>query len=69
LFVPALAVDRLGNRLGRGKGYFDRALLDLEGVVVYAVVFENEVLEHVPTEAHDKRVDGVVTEVRILKIN
>ena len=69
LFVPALAVDRLGNRLGRGKGYFDKELADLSGVVVYAVVFDNEVLDHVPTEAHDKRVDGVVTQKQILKIN
>ena len=69
LFVPALAVDRSGNRLGRGKGYFDKELADFSGVVVYAVVFDNEVLDHVPTEAHDMRVDGVVTQEQILKIN
>jgi len=69
LFIPALAVDRLGNRLGRGKGYFDKELALLGGVVVYAVVFDNEVLDHVPTEDHDKRVDGVVTQEQILKIN
>ncbi len=69
LFVPALAVDRMGNRLGRGKGYFDRELDDLAGVVVYAVVFDSEVLESVPTEVHDRRVDGVVTQEQILKIN
>jgi 5-formyltetrahydrofolate cyclo-ligase len=69
LFAPALAVDRLGNRLGRGKGYFDKELADLNGVVVYAVVFENEVLDYVPIEAHDIRVDGVVTQEQILKIN
>ena len=69
LFVPALAVDRLGNRLGRGKGYFDKELALLNGVVVYAVVFDNEVLDTVPTEDHDKRVDGVVTQEQILKIN
>jgi 5-formyltetrahydrofolate cyclo-ligase len=69
LFVPALAVDRSGNRLGRGKGYFDKELASLEGVAVYAVVFEHEVLEQVPTEAHDKRVHGVVTQEQSLKIN
>jgi 5-formyltetrahydrofolate cyclo-ligase len=69
LFVPALAVDRSGNRLGRGKGYFDKELASLDGVVIYAVVFEHEVLEQVPTEAHDKRVHGVVTQEQILKIN
>ena len=69
LFVPALAVDRKGNRLGRGKGYFDRELSALEGVPVFAVVFDSEILEHVPTEDHDRRVDGVVTQEQILKIN
>ncbi len=69
LFVPALAVDRKGNRLGRGKGYFDRELATLQGVSVYAVVFDQEILEQVPTEDHDRRVDGVVTQEQILKIN
>jgi 5-formyltetrahydrofolate cyclo-ligase len=69
LFVPALAVDELGNRLGRGKGYFDREISSLTDVLVYAVVFENEVLDTVPVEAHDQRVDGVVTQEQIRKIN
>ena len=69
LFVPALAVDELGNRLGRGKGYFDREISSLTNVLAYAVVFENEVLNAVPVEAHDQRVDGVVTQERIHKIN
>ena len=69
LFIPALAVDATGNRLGRGKGYFDRELSGLEGVVIYAVVFEREVLESVPVESHDQRVHGVVTQVQIRKIN
>jgi 5-formyltetrahydrofolate cyclo-ligase len=69
LFVPALAVDLAGNRLGRGKGYFDREIENLSQVVIYAVVFDSEVLASVPVESHDKRVDGVVTQQRILKIN
>ena len=69
LFIPALAVDGSGNRLGRGKGYFDRELSELEGVIIYAVVFENEVLDSVPVESHDQRVDGVVTQEQIRKIN
>jgi 5-formyltetrahydrofolate cyclo-ligase len=69
LFLPALAVDEKGNRLGRGKGYFDRELSLVAGLVCYAVVFESEVLESIPVEAHDKSVDGVVTQERIRKIN
>lgn len=69
LFVPALAVDELGNRLGRGKGYFDREISSLTDVSIYAVVFENEVLDAIPVEDHDQRVHGVVTQERIRKIN
>ena len=69
LFVPALAVDERGNRLGRGKGYFDRELSGIDDVGVYAVVFEREVIESVPFDELDQRVHGVVTEEQIRKIN
>jgi 5-formyltetrahydrofolate cyclo-ligase len=69
LFVPALAADLQGNRLGRGKGYFDRELAKNSINQVYAVVFESEVLSHVPVETHDRKVSGVVTEVAIRDLN
>ncbi len=64
IVVPALAVDRRGRRLGRGGGSYDRALARLTAVrdrPVFAVVFDNELLDEVPTEAHDRPVDGVLT--------
>lgn len=62
IFIPALAVDATGQRLGKGKGFYDRALAALEQIApVVAVVFEDEVLESVPTEEHDHPVDAVVT--------
>jgi len=70
LFIPALAIDQKGNRLGRGKGYFDRELQGLsEGIKVYAVCYESEFLEELPTEVHDRRVDGLITEVAIRNLN
>ena len=70
LLIPALAIDQKGNRLGRGKGYFDRELQALpEGIKVYAVCFETEFLEELPTEVHDRRVDGLITEVAIRNLN
>ena len=69
LIIPALAVDRIGNRLGRGKGYFDRELSVRSGSRFYAVCFEDEVMESIPSEAHDQRVSGVVTEVAIHELN
>jgi 5-formyltetrahydrofolate cyclo-ligase len=62
IFIPAMAVDRKGQRLGKGKGFYDRALSAFEQVPpVIAVVFDDELIEAVPTEAHDHPVDAVVT--------
>jgi 5-formyltetrahydrofolate cyclo-ligase len=57
--VPALAVDHLGNRLGRGLGFYDRALIEVAAPIV-AVVYEAELIQDVPAEAHDRRVDAVL---------
>ena len=59
VIVPALAVDETGHRLGRGKGYYDRALTGAnEDTLVIALVHEGEVLPVVPTEPHDLGIDG-----------
>jgi 5-formyltetrahydrofolate cyclo-ligase len=60
VLVPALAVDRSGNRLGRGRGYYDRTLAAVTAPVV-AVVYDEERLESIPVEAHDVAVDGILT--------
>ena len=63
--VPALAVDTSGNRLGRGGGYYDRALVHARpDAVLVAVVFDDEVVDELPAEPHDRRVSAVVTPSR-----
>lgn len=62
LLIPAAAVDRSGMRMGWGRGYFDRALASLEEPpAVFAVVYDEEFLDSVPSEDHDRPVDGVIT--------
>jgi 5-formyltetrahydrofolate cyclo-ligase len=60
VLVPALLVDRSGNRLGRGAGYYDRALAGLS-TPTYAVVHDDEVVAALPTEPHDVAVSGALT--------
>lgn len=60
VIVPALAVDSQHMRLGKGAGYYDRALAGLS-VPVAAVVFAEELVQHVPHEPHDVPVDAVIT--------
>ncbi len=68
MIIPALAVDRMGNRLGRGKGFFDRALAGMSNLV-FAVCFEAEYIETLPSEEHDRKVQGLVTELAIHDLN
>lgn len=65
VLLPALAIDRQGNRLGKGKGFYDRFLANYEGPC-YAVVFDEEVLESLPTESHDRKVSGFITPNRTI---
>jgi 5-formyltetrahydrofolate cyclo-ligase len=62
IVVPAAAVDRKGMRMGWGRGYFDKTLGSMEKCPpVYAVIFDDELVDAVPTERHDQPVTGVVT--------
>lgn len=67
VIVPALAVDHAGWRLGRGAGYFDRALVHAGGPIC-ALVYADELLPAVPHEAHDVPVNLVVTESGIFRV-
>jgi 5-formyltetrahydrofolate cyclo-ligase len=67
VLVPALAVDQSGRRIGQGGGSYDRALLRTSAPVV-AVTFGDEVLDTLPTETHDRSVDGVLTPDRGLLV-
>jgi 5-formyltetrahydrofolate cyclo-ligase len=65
--APALAVDGRGNRLGRGGGFYDRALAGSE-VPAVAVVFDDEIVDIVPTEPHDIPVDAVLSPARLAAV-
>ena len=60
ILVPALAVDAAGFRLGKGKGYYDRVLGNIE-CPKFAVIFDDEFFEQLPVEAHDQRVSGAIS--------
>ena len=61
VLAPALAVDRAGNRLGRGGGSFDRALARVGPLIpVIALLYDDELVGHVPAEPHDVPVRAAV---------
>jgi 5-formyltetrahydrofolate cyclo-ligase len=60
VLVPALLVDRRGNRLGKGGGSYDRALARATGLTV-ALLHDGELVEQLPTEPHDVPVRAAAT--------
>ena len=62
VLVPALAVDRGGNRLGRGGGSYDRVLARVGPLIpLIALIYDDELLDHVPAERHDVPVRAAVS--------
>lgn len=67
VLLPALAVDHAGHRLGRGAGYYDRALAATTAPLC-AIVFTDELLPEVPHEAHDVPVQMAVTPSGLFRV-
>ena len=61
IVVPGVAFDRKGNRLGRGKGYYDRFLSQHLEVKRIGICFDFQLVEEVPSEPFDIRMDEVIT--------
>lgn len=67
IIVPGIAFDEKGFRIGRGKGCYDRCLSSQDKATrVWGVGFDLQIVKSIPTDNWDMRVDGVVTEKRIL---
>ena len=63
VIAPGLAFDRRGGRIGYGKGYYDRLLNRLGSQVPrIALAFDFQVLDAVPQDENDIRVDAIITE-------
>jgi 5-formyltetrahydrofolate cyclo-ligase len=62
VIVPAVAFDKKNYRLGRGKGFYDRFLADIsEKTVSIGLAFDFQVVDDLPHEEHDIRVNHVIT--------
>lgn len=71
--IPAALVDRAGGRLGWGGGFYDRALAELDRIPaadrpeVWALVHDDELVDRLPREPHDRPVDGVATPAGLVR--
>jgi 5-formyltetrahydrofolate cyclo-ligase len=65
--IPGIALDEKGGRIGSGQGYYDRLIPNLPITTrKVGLVFEDQIVSLVPQESHDKHVDIIVTEARII---
>jgi 5-formyltetrahydrofolate cyclo-ligase len=62
VFVPGVAFDLRGNRLGRGKGWYDRLIKKLGKATLVAIAYDFQIVDAVPAEEWDQRVHYVITE-------
>lgn len=65
IIVPGVAFDRLGNRLGRGKGFYDR-LLNHSRAITVGVAYQCQIVESIPTDAFDIPMDIVVSDKEVI---
>ena len=61
IIVPAVAFDKKGNRLGRGKGFYDRLLQTTKATKI-GVGYDFQLLDELPSEPHDVPMDMVITQ-------
>lgn len=70
VLVPLLATDKHGNRLGYGKGYYDRFFKRLSpNTFKLGVAFEFQILDQVPTTKSDVRLDAIMTESGLISVS
>lgn len=63
VLVPGMAFDLQGNRLGRGRGFYDQ-LLAIAGGIKCGICLDGNLRETIPTEAHDAKVNFIFTPSR-----
>jgi len=68
IVVPGVAYDPEGNRVGRGKGYYDRLLSSTHATKI-GIAYDFQVVDSIDAEPHDVRVDVVITDRRIFTPN
>ncbi|MBT3865198.1 5-formyltetrahydrofolate cyclo-ligase [Candidatus Peregrinibacteria bacterium] len=65
IVTPGIAFDTNGNRIGYGKGYFDRLFPNLStDCIKIALAYDFQIVENIPAERHDQKVDLILTEKR-----
>jgi 5-formyltetrahydrofolate cyclo-ligase len=70
ILAPGMSFDRSRNRLGRGKGFYDRLLAAVRcapvGFSVVGLAYSEQLIGDIPVHDHDEQLDGVVTDLEVI---
>jgi 5-formyltetrahydrofolate cyclo-ligase len=70
VIMPGAGFDLKGNRLGYGAGYYDGLLSKSKNkITTIALAFEEQIVDNIPAEPHDVKVDMIVTDKRLIRCN
>ena len=69
VITPGVAFDKKGNRLGMGKGYYDRYFQNNSSPVKIALAYEEQVLDCIPKDPYDVSIDLIVTDQNLYQCN
>lgn len=67
IFLPGSAFDSHGGRIGYGKGHYDKFLASPHSATKFGLCFALQLVDRIPTEAHDVALDGVITENGVIR--
>lgn len=65
IIIPGVAFDRQRNRLGRGKGYYDRLLASIQAPKV-GICYDFQLVNNLPVESFDQEMDLIITETELI---
>lgn len=68
IVMPCVGVTVKGDRIGHGRGYYDRYLEDMTDVPLVCLAFDCQIVEDFETDETDKKVDFIITESGIIRV-
>lgn len=69
VIIPGAGYDYAGNRLGYGGGYYDKLLAERKKkMLIIALAYEEQLVDAIPAERHDVKVDMIVTDHRVIRV-
>ena len=68
VLVPTIGISKLGDRLGYGRGYYDK-FLSSTGALKISLTYSKQIIKSIPSESHDIKIDLIITEDEIIKVS